>query len=39
MTFAIASLASQGPITISGLDCIATSYPGFFADFNQLKQN
>ncbi len=38
MTFLIASLASKGDITVKGLDCIATSYPGFFDDLNSLKK-
>ena len=37
MSLAIASLASQGEITIEAVECTATSYPGFFQDFTGLR--
>ena len=36
MTFSIASLISEEPIEINDTDCISTSYPGFFKDFERL---
>ncbi|GAB4181942.1 MAG: 3-phosphoshikimate 1-carboxyvinyltransferase [Wenzhouxiangellaceae bacterium] len=36
MSFAVLGAAAQGPVQISGADYIATSYPGFVADFTSL---
>ena len=36
MSFAVASLASRGPIRIDGIEFVSTSYPGFFKDFEGL---
>lgn len=38
MSFAIASLVSQGAMRITNTDCIATSYPEFTAHFRQLAR-
>ncbi len=37
MSFAIASLASDGPIEIQDADCVNISYPHFYEDLNRLK--
>lgn len=37
MSMAIATLAMKGELTILDTDCVATSFPGFFADFDRLK--
>mgnify|MGYP003886573999 CR=1 FL=1 len=36
MSFLVLGLACQQPITITGADTIATSYPGFVADMTAL---
>jgi 3-phosphoshikimate 1-carboxyvinyltransferase len=36
MAFAIAGLFAQGETVIEEIDCVATSYPGFFETLNQL---
>lgn len=36
MSMAVASLASQGEITIREAQAVSKSYPGFFEDFNKL---
>lgn len=38
MSFAIASLASKGPMRILNTDCIATSYPEFVSHFKLLTK-
>ena len=38
MSIAIASLASQGEVLVEDIECIATSYPNFFKDFNSLRR-
>lgn len=38
MSFAIASLASEGTMTIQGEECVNISYPTFYEDLNRLKQ-
>ena len=38
MSFAIASLASKGPMRILNTDCIATSYPEFVSHFKLLAK-
>ena len=38
MSFAIASLASEGTTTIQGEECVNISYPTFYEDLNRLKQ-
>jgi 3-phosphoshikimate 1-carboxyvinyltransferase len=37
MAFAIAALGATGPTSINGADVVAVSYPGFFADLEQLR--
>jgi 3-phosphoshikimate 1-carboxyvinyltransferase len=37
MAFAIAALGATGPTAIAGADVVAVSYPGFFADLDQLR--
>jgi 3-phosphoshikimate 1-carboxyvinyltransferase len=37
MAFAIAALGATGPTSIDGADVVAVSYPGFFADLQQLR--
>lgn len=37
MSLAIASLASRGTMVIEGVECVKTSYPGFFRDFEALQ--
>ena len=36
MALAIAAMNSEGPVEISGADCIRISYPEFFTDLKQL---
>ncbi len=36
MTFTIASLISESPIEIDNVECISTSYPGFFKDLESV---
>jgi 3-phosphoshikimate 1-carboxyvinyltransferase len=36
MAFAIAALAGRAPSRIFGADCVAISYPSFFATLDQL---
>ena len=38
MSFAIASLRSKHEIEIQDTACIATSFPGFFKEFNRLRK-
>jgi 3-phosphoshikimate 1-carboxyvinyltransferase len=37
LTFAIASLVAEGATTIQDADCVAISYPGFFADLERIQ--
>lgn len=37
MSLAVAGLRSQNDVVIEGVECVKTSYPGFFSDFNGLK--
>jgi 3-phosphoshikimate 1-carboxyvinyltransferase len=37
MAFAIAALGATGPTSIAGAEVVAVSYPGFFADLDQLR--
>lgn len=37
MAAAAVAVAADGPVHIQGPDCVAKSYPGFFADFAQLQ--
>ncbi|MFA7002217.1 MAG: 3-phosphoshikimate 1-carboxyvinyltransferase, partial [Candidatus Omnitrophota bacterium] len=39
MSLAVASLACRGEIRIENTDCVAISFPGFFADFLRLRQS
>ena len=39
MSFAIASLVANGETKIKDEDCVDISYPTFFRDFNNLKNN
>lgn len=39
MCMAIASLVCSGEIVIRDTDCVATSFPGFFAEFERLRQD
>jgi len=36
MTFAVASLITEGPVEIDDTACVSTSYPGFFDDLKGL---
>lgn len=36
MALAVAGLTASGPTTIGGADCVAVSYPNFFADLREL---
>ncbi len=38
MALAIAAMNSEGPVEISGADCIRISYPEFFRDLKQLSE-
>ncbi|MCM8775894.1 MAG: 3-phosphoshikimate 1-carboxyvinyltransferase [Candidatus Omnitrophica bacterium] len=38
MSLAVASLAAEGEIRVEDIDCVATSFPAFFAEFERLKQ-
>ena len=38
MSLAVATLAMQGEITIEDTDCVATSFPSFFEDFERFKK-
>jgi len=38
MAFSIASLASQGEVQVGDVECVSTSYPHFFSDFNALRK-
>jgi len=37
MALAVAALGAQGPTTVNGVECVATSYPGFKADLDSLS--
>jgi 3-phosphoshikimate 1-carboxyvinyltransferase len=37
LTFAIAGLVAEGATTILGADCVAISYPSFFADLERIQ--
>ncbi|MEW6547469.1 MAG: 3-phosphoshikimate 1-carboxyvinyltransferase [Bacillota bacterium] len=36
MAWAVAALASEGPVEVAGAEAVAVSYPGFFADLRAL---
>ncbi|MCR5538648.1 MAG: 3-phosphoshikimate 1-carboxyvinyltransferase, partial [Lachnospiraceae bacterium] len=36
MSFAVASLLADGPVTLSDTACAAVSYPDFFADLKSV---
>jgi 3-phosphoshikimate 1-carboxyvinyltransferase len=38
MAFAIAGLFAEGETTIENVDCVATSYPGFFDTLTEIKR-
>ncbi|MCI5480843.1 MAG: 3-phosphoshikimate 1-carboxyvinyltransferase [Lachnospiraceae bacterium] len=38
MSFAVASLASDGETRIQGADCVNISYPDFYEDLNRLRK-
>ena len=38
MSMAIATLAMDGELTIDDTDCVATSFPDFFGEFERLKR-
>jgi 3-phosphoshikimate 1-carboxyvinyltransferase len=38
MALAVAGLVASGPTTIEGADCVAISYPDFFADLRELAE-
>ncbi len=38
MSLAIASLVMDGPVTIKDIDCVATSFPSFFREFERLQK-
>lgn len=38
MALAVASLACKGELELEGIDCIQTSYPKFFEDFQALRK-
>ncbi len=37
MSLATAALRAEGPVTIEGAECVAKSYPGFFADLEKIR--
>jgi 3-phosphoshikimate 1-carboxyvinyltransferase len=37
MALAVAGLTASGPTTIEGADCVAVSYPNFFADLRKVS--
>ena len=37
MAAALAALAADAPVTVSGSQCVQKSYPAFWDDFNSLK--
>jgi 3-phosphoshikimate 1-carboxyvinyltransferase len=37
LSFAIAGIVAEGATTIQGADCVAISYPGFFADLERTQ--
>ena len=39
MAAAIASTVSDGPVIVTGAECVAKSYPGFWEDFKKLGGN
>jgi len=39
MAFAIAALIAKGPSVIKGAECVQTSYPSFWDDFDRLVNN
>lgn len=39
MSFAVAALAADGTTTIKNAECVDISYPDFYRDLEQLKQN
>jgi 3-phosphoshikimate 1-carboxyvinyltransferase len=38
MALAVAALVASSPTTIEGADCVAVSYPSFFAQLQELTQ-
>ena len=36
MSFAVASLAAQGPVDINNAECVNISYPGFYSDLKSI---
>ncbi|MDE5691944.1 MAG: 3-phosphoshikimate 1-carboxyvinyltransferase [Alistipes sp.] len=36
MSLAVAALRASGPVTVTGAECVAKSYPGFFDDLQNL---
>lgn len=38
MSLAIASLVMDGAVTINGTECVATSFPTFFSEFERLQK-
>jgi 3-phosphoshikimate 1-carboxyvinyltransferase len=36
MTFTIASLITENPVEIDDVECVSTSYPGFFDDLKKV---
>jgi 3-phosphoshikimate 1-carboxyvinyltransferase len=38
MSFAVADLMTEGPVTILQPECVDISYPGFYADLKNLQQ-
>ena len=39
MSAAMAACGCEGPVTVSGSDCVAKSYPAFWEDFASLKED
>jgi len=39
MSMAIAALTARGPSTVSGIECIDTSFPAFFEELKRLTRN
>ena len=39
MSAAMAACGCEGPVTVSGSECVAKSYPAFWADFASLKED
>ncbi len=39
MALSCAALRAAGPVTVSGAEAVAISYPGFYSDLGRLRGN